>query len=250
MATLKCLACGHDNSVGEESCSSCSSSLNLKLCSACEAINANNADRCHSCNAQFRAEPETATPLDADPVLRVELAEEAPLASRALPAVWRRATDHASKRSTKFAMALGVLPLLAAGLAYGFYLASQPAPQPGLAQKGQAPAPAVSGKIAPPKIAPAPVARSAPPPEPKRTAAAITHTGAAASLPVPEVAPAVPERRRVPVTHTKAALTEAAVATTAPAGAAEGRSVPVETKSDETAGCAPAVVALGLCKSR
>src|SRR4051794_38597797 len=64
MATLKCLACGHDNNVGDQSCSSCSScssSLNLKLCSACEAINAHDAERCHSCKAEFRIEPEVVT---------------------------------------------------------------------------------------------------------------------------------------------------------------------------------------------
>ena len=43
MASLKCLACGHDNKVGDQSCTSCSSSLNLRLCSACEAINARTA---------------------------------------------------------------------------------------------------------------------------------------------------------------------------------------------------------------
>src|SRR4051812_27644036 len=127
MATLKCLACGHDNKVGDEWCSSCSSSLNLRLCSACEAINAHDAERCHGCNAEFRIEPEVVTfdmdaPPSGDPV------EAAAPAGKALPAVWRLATDNARKRSASSAAVLAVLPLLAAGAAYYFYAASQ-APQ-------------------------------------------------------------------------------------------------------------------------
>ena len=310
MATLKCLACGHDNKVGDESCSSCSSSLNLKLCSVCEAINAHNAERCHSCNAEFRAEPEVVTfELDAPPP--GERVEEAPPAGRTLPAVWRMATGRARKSSTKLATALWFLPLAAAGLGVYFYIVlqvpqsaevarkpevaqkveaaqtSEPAPKPEVAPKElakpqsadlkPAQAPAVSGRIAPPKTAPAPLARSTPTPEPKRTTAVVTHTRAAAAeaptktaaaaaplpaatsvpvaasvtiLPVREAPAAIPERSPGTVTHTKAVLTEAAVTIPAPAAATEGRTVPVATRSDEPAGCAPAVVALGLCKSK
>src|SRR5207237_1573244 len=53
MATLKCLACAHDNKVGDQSCAACGSSLDLKLCSACEAVNASSAERCHGCGAAF-----------------------------------------------------------------------------------------------------------------------------------------------------------------------------------------------------
>src|SRR5688572_11136442 len=56
MARLKCIACGQDNKVGEESCARCLSSLNLRLCSACEAINDHTADRCHGCDAEFADE--------------------------------------------------------------------------------------------------------------------------------------------------------------------------------------------------
>jgi len=54
-ATLarKCIACGHDNALGGESCSACGSSLDLKLCGACEAINAAAAERCHACGDAF-----------------------------------------------------------------------------------------------------------------------------------------------------------------------------------------------------
>jgi hypothetical protein len=49
MATLKCLACGQDNNAGEETCTSCSASLDLKLCSACDAIHPAGAGRCPNC---------------------------------------------------------------------------------------------------------------------------------------------------------------------------------------------------------
>jgi hypothetical protein len=327
MATLKCLACGHDNNVGDESCSSCSSSLNLKLCSACEAINANNAERCHSCNAQFRIEPEVVTfEMDAPPGEHVE---EASPPGRALPAVWQIAARQARKRSTRSAAALAVLPLLVAGLAYYFYVPSQAPSEPAVAVKveparrselpaapeparsepvrqpaaelKQAQPPAVSGKIAPPRTAAAP-SRSTPPSEPKRTTAAVTHTRAAgaeassrttaaeaprrttaaraptkttiadtptkstagvvpvavtpvpaanaAIIPVSEAPVAIAESKPMSVTHTKADPTEAAVPTTVPAVVTQARTVPGEATNDQPAGCPPAVLALGLCKSK
>jgi len=318
MATLECLACGHDNDVGDESCSSCSSSLNLKLCSACEAINDNNAERCHSCNAQFRVEPEVvAFELDA-PELR-RLAEEAASSGKALPAVWRLATGQARKRSASSTAVLAVLALVVGGAAYYFYASSAAPAHPasaaattkvGAAQKSEpqprpevsppseparqqaaepAPVPTVSTKIAPPKAA-ATHPRSAPPPEPNRTSASVTHTRAAsahaanrtvpvdtaiktttaadiAALPVVTV-PAVPASEpaangaimpvsdsaagRTSVTQTKADLTEPAITTTTttPPAAAAQRTVPAEGRNDEPAGCVPAVVALGLCKSK
>jgi len=316
MATLKCLACGHDNDVGNESCSSCSSSLNLKLCSACEAINANDAERCHSCNAELRVEPEfVAFELDA-PELR-RLAEEAAPSGKALPAVWRLATGQARKRSARSTAVLAVLPLVVGGAAYYLYASevptqpqaarkveaaqkSEPQPQPELVPAREparqpaaelAPAPAASVKIAPPRAAAA-LSRSAPPPEPKRTTAAVTHTRAgsanaakrtvpvetpiktttgalpvvavpAVTVPVVVAAPAPAASAdimpvsdsaagRTSVTQTKADLTEPAITTTTttPPAAAAQRTVPAEGRNDEPAGCVPAVVALGLCKSK
>src|SRR4029077_10326094 len=107
------LACGHDNNVGDEWCSSCSSSLNLKLCSACEAINANDAERCHSCSAELRIEPRVVT-FEMDTAPPGGSAEAAAPAGKALPAVWRLATDHARKRSSGSTVVFAVLPLLAA----------------------------------------------------------------------------------------------------------------------------------------
>ena len=305
MATLKCLACGHDNKVGDESCVSCSSSLNLRLCSVCEAINAHSAKHCHSCKVEFGAEPEVAATLEADPLPRELEAQEAVPAARMLPAAWRLAAEQARKRSTKSAVTLWALPLVAAGAGYYFYAVSeaphkpQVAPKVEASQKVAAPtsqaetapkeapkpqtvevkppqAPAVSGKIAAPKTASAPVAKSPATADPKRTTGSVTHTRAAGTaLPVATTAvtaapasnaaatttseppAAIPERRGVPVTHTKAVLTEAAAATTAPvaatataAAASEGRSAVAETRNEEPAGCAAPVAALGLCKSK
>jgi hypothetical protein len=56
MGTMNCLACGHHNSVGEESCAACSASLRLTLCANCEAINPEDALRCHNCSAE-RSQP-------------------------------------------------------------------------------------------------------------------------------------------------------------------------------------------------
>jgi hypothetical protein len=314
MATLKCLACGHDNNVGDEWCSSCSSSLNLRLCSACEAINASDAERCHSCNAEFRIEPEVVT-FEMDAPAAAGEPVEAPL--KTLPAVWRLATGQARKPSGRSAALLTVLPLLAAGAAYYFYAASpvaqapqmapthvapigeapqnsEPAPDPEAATREPvrpqtaaqlpdvkpAPAPVVPARIAAPRAATAST-RGARPPEPKRATAAVTHTrGAGAEMPsrtaaaeapartAPVDAPAKTAVTTLPaaaasapaasavilpvserVTHTKADLTESAPVTAAPA-ATQVRTVPAEARSDEPAGCPPAVAALALCKSR
>jgi hypothetical protein len=300
MATLKCLACGHDNKVGDESCSSCSSSLNLKLCSACEAINAHSAERCHGCNADFRAEAAApaleAEPaaLEAEPRPRNGEVHEAQFVYNALPAAWRAAAQEARRRTTSVRVGLWLLPLIALGLGYYSYVALQKShavPAAQAARESRIPAeagrretapavsapavsaPAVSGKLAPPKTAPAPAARNTPVTEPKRATSAVTHTraGAAAlpvaaaaplpaaavlppsqrvATPVSEAPPAATERGRVLVTHTKAVLTETAIAATAPAAATEGRTAPAEARNDEPAGCAAAVAALGLCKSK
>jgi hypothetical protein len=299
--------------VGDESCASCSSSLNLRLCSVCEAINAHSAKHCHSCKAEFGAEPEAAATLEPVAPPREGEAQDAAFAGRTLPAAWRSAAEQARKRSTKLTATLWVLLLVAAGAGYHFYAISQAPQKPQLAQKLEAtrkpaepasqpeaapkelakpqtvevkpPQPAaVSGKISPAKTAPAPVARVAPAPsEPKRTSATVTHVRAggtalpaaaaaataapasnaaaalASQLPAASQRPAAnPERRAVPVTHTKAVLTETAAATTAApvaataaaAAASEGRSALAETRNDEPAGCPDAVAALGLCKSK
>jgi hypothetical protein len=256
MATLKCLACGHDNNVGDESCSSCSSSLNLKLCSACEAINANNAERCHSCNAQFRIEPEVVTfEMDAPPGEHVE---EASPPRRTLPAVWQIAARQARTRSTRSGAALVGLSLLLAGLAYYFYTApsttphQQAAPKVEAIQKSEPDAkperapeepvrpqvaepkqpPTVSGKIAPPKTAAAP-SRSTPPSEPKRTTAAVTHTRSAraevSSRTTPANAPTKTTAAVVPVAVVPVAVVPVAVAPVGvtPVPAANATIIPV-----------------------
>jgi hypothetical protein len=77
--------------------------------------------------------------------------------------------------------------------------------------------------------------------------AAPAPAASAAILPVSDSAAG-----RTSVTHPNADLTEPAITTTTalpPAAAARG-TVPAEARNDEPAGCVPAVVALGLCKSK
>lgn len=70
MATINCLACGHENRGGEETCAACCASLRLKLCLNCEAINPEGAQRCHNCSTErsrplawlFSAEPSPQRP--------------------------------------------------------------------------------------------------------------------------------------------------------------------------------------------
>jgi len=243
MASLKCLACGHDNRVGDESCASCSSSLNLRLCSACEAINAISAERCHSCGAAFGPAAESASVVD-------EVADAAPAVGKLLPMAWVIGAKQATQRGRRVRAALLVLPVLALGSAlYYFYGAPHAAPvkQP-------------AAEIKPPVAAakPAPIAESKVSFEPKRALTAVTHTRVAAvatpAKPAPAAAPAASEsaaavgvERRGRVTHTRAGPNEAAEAGAAPAFA--GASVPSTGAKVEPAGCTPEVVALGLCKS-
>src|SRR5688572_13236446 len=142
MASLKCLACGHNNKVGDESCASCSSSLNLRLCSACEAINANNAERCHSCGAQFG--PETTG--------------EAHIEEKVLPAAWVAGAKQAVLRGRRITVALWLAPALAAvALGYYFYGDPQAAPK----HVGAAQAAPVAMPRVPDATAPATVAKTA-----------------------------------------------------------------------------------------
>lgn len=265
MASLKCLACGQDNKVGDESCTSCSSSLNLRLCSACEAINATSAERCHSCGAQFGPETEPASTLE-------EVADRAPSPGRVLPAAWIAGAEQATRRGWRAGAALWLLPIIAvASATYYFYdgaphaaPAKQPTPEAKQAvleakqvvlELAQ-PAPVVRQ---PPVAAakPAPAAESRTSFEPKRALPPVTHTRLAAAAtpakPAPaaavaasESAPALVERRGR-VTHTRAE--PAAAAEAGAAQAVAGASVPSTQARVEPAACPPEVVALGLCRS-
>lgn len=273
MATLKCLACGQDNKTGDESCTSCSSSLNLRLCSACEAINANSAPRCHSCGAQFSPEAEVTSSVE-------EAGLEAPAYEKVLPSAWVTGAEQATRRDRRATAALWVVPVLAvAGATYYFYGAPQAAPQ---AVAAVPPAPAAAAQIfaikaPPPEIrqpptpkamavqtAPAPVAEKRTAFEPKRALAPVTHTRNAgvetpiktipAAAPVaPAVVSAVTEfppvlvEQRSRVTHTKAGASDIAVAGSTPA--VVETTMPGLAAKLEPAGCAPRVAALGLCKS-
>jgi len=232
MASLKCLACGHDNKVGDESCVSCSSSLNLRLCSACEAINATNAERCHSCGALFGA---AAEPPPAEEV--TEVRSEEPRVEKPLPAAWIAGAAMASRADRRLRAALWIVPVLAVGsAAYYFYGAPQAAPaKPPVAELKRA----------------APLAQEPVVQQVKQMEVEVRRAVAPAKAPqLTESKPAVEAKtspvveRRGRITHTKAEPSEvptAPVALPAAAPAAIG-------KTAEAPACPPGVVALGLCK--
>ena len=220
MATLKCLACGHDNKVGDESCVSCSSSLNLRLCSACEAINATSAERCHSCGALFGA---AAEPPPAEEV--TEVRSEATRVEKPLPVEWIAGAARASRGDRRMRAALWILPVLAVGsAAWYFYSAPQAAPVK---------RPVVEVKQAPAPLAQAPVVQQL-----KQVVVAVENK------PSIEAKTSAVAERRGRITHTKAEPSEVPAAPVAlpAAPAATG-------KTAEPPACPPGVVALGLCKS-
>jgi hypothetical protein len=141
MGTMNCLACGHDNRAGEESCVSCSASLHLKLCGTCEAINAEQAAACHNCGAHFGA---AAGRVEALP------------ARRSLPSTWLISVESGGRRSGLRA-ALWIVPVLAVA-AFGLYSALPGVPVAQavtVADPVALPAPAVvEPKIIEPKVAP------------------------------------------------------------------------------------------------
>jgi ribosomal protein L40E len=65
MSALECLACKHDNKVGDKFCEACGSSLDLKFCPGCEAINGRTATHCRSCAAELPAEAAAEAPAEA-----------------------------------------------------------------------------------------------------------------------------------------------------------------------------------------
>lgn len=282
MATLKCLACGHDNKVGDESCLSCSSSLNLKLCSACEAINANRAERCHSCGSAFIAREPAAVPVLEDAVAFVDLAP-----SKWLPAKVRFVETVLPPRSRARAIALWTAPLVIVVAVLPYYLNGQPSAVAKTAAPVPA-SPAASQALAAPQArteparpvakAPEPGARSAST-DPKRPSA-ITHTRAGAeTAPLAVTAPVATKRvaaqaKAAPAVKTAPAAL-AAPALAAPAAPAYGRVTHTQAPEPGTApavapaaeappavqpqptalkdsslACAPAVAALGLCSTK
>ena len=230
MASLKCLACGHDNKVGDESCVSCSSSLNLRLCSACEAINATNAERCHSCGAVFGA---AAEPPPAEEV--TEVRPEAAGVEKPLPAAWIAGAARASRGDRRLRAALWILPVLAVrSAAWYFYGAPQAAPaKPPVAELKRA----------------APLAQE-PVVQVKQVVLDVRPTVAQAKAPqLTESKPSIEAKtsavaeRRGRITHTKAEPSEVPAAPAAPSAAPA-----VSGTTAESAACPPGVVALGLCK--
>lgn len=283
MATLKCLACGQDNRVGEESCTRCFSSLNLRLCSGCEAINDHTADRCHSCGEAFAddvsaptpaEEPAAATqPPQAEPT-RVEATKveatlefamvEDPSAPRSLPA--RRLIEPPPRRGARFvqvavlwagAIVLGV----GAAYAYHQYQVSGWPALSGLILPKMAPAPKPVESPSAANTAPSsPVAQApAPAAEPKAASAPVAPKIAQSSA-AQATARVEPKQSMAPVTHTRAgsaagetqpparSSVTAPVAATAAAAAIQPSIEKPMNPNPST--CAPAVAALGLCISK
>lgn len=244
MAALKCLACGQENKVGEESCTACSSSLNLKLCSSCEAVNGHTAERCHNCGAGFGPDRPRAGAVVRDPVLVIE---QGP-AGKSLPAIQQRNAQASTARTRRGRRAavfwtLGIA--LATGGAYAYYeLPGVPVAKGFIASAitpKSTPAPVVApgpGFIRPPE---GPAAEK-PPQSPPKTAKA------PAATTTPETSSPPPAPRRAQVTHTKAPEPgeAAAVAASAPAVS----QAPIKKEMNPSADCPPGVAALGLCISK
>ena len=291
MALLKCLACGHENKPGDESCASCTTSLNVKLCGGCEAINASGAAKCYACGAELRAEaPKVKVEDKVEPKIddKIEVIEmERP--ARSFPS--KHVYAH-TPGAAKVVRRVGVLVVLAVvfvagGVASHFWYRNGAASSAG-------PSHTVQGKVAmpvEPKVAPAPVVAPAvsPAPAPATATAAtsgVTHTrvGAAVAAPAPVVeapkaeapkaAAEAPKRKVSPkvAAAAKAAAPMATVPAPEPAAAeatyskvthtrkapAVAIEKPVEAPApvapsrpnaaNQSAGCAPGVAALGLCK--
>jgi hypothetical protein len=109
MATLKCLACGHENPAGAASCATCTSALDLQLCQACEAINAHDARHCHGCGVPLRPGPDSA---QSPPARRDTLASS-----------WVIETSEPRPRG-HFKSAVWLLPVLALTAVAGFHYSS------------------------------------------------------------------------------------------------------------------------------
>lgn len=281
MAKLKCLACGQENKVGEESCTRCSSMLNLRLCSACEAINDHTAERCHGCGEEFTNDVSVSTPaedratfVEPEPARReatkveatVEVAMIEGLAPRSLPT--RRLIDLPPRRGTRIAHAAAlwtgaIVVGLGAGYGYHRYQASggpavsaSSAPEVPLAAKPPAasasaePIPAAEPTVAPapasPKTPKSSATQAKPRAEPKGRVATVTHTQAGSG---PAEAPARPS---APAPHSRVTHTKAPVPGEAAAVAASAATQPPIEKpmNPNPSVCAPAVEALGLCTSK
>lgn len=288
MATLKCLACGQENKVGDESCAACSSSLNLKLCSACEAVNASAAKRCHACGAEFGPEAAAPAAVEESTVFFVQA-----VAEKSLPAT-RRLSDAPrapARRGRAVAWTLAIA--LAAGAGYAYYrhdlpalqlakdylrsvIGSAIAPTPAPAKVVEPTPPAPVAVSAPKPVA---VAESAPPPAPLQTPPKTAKSGLAQAT-----RPAEAKRAPSPVTHTRGGTAPAAAAAAPAIAPAESAAAPApvaarpvrvtHTKASEPGeapavaasaavlsqpridpvkdqpGCPPAVAALGLCISK
>jgi ribosomal protein L40E len=270
MSALECLACRHDNKVGDKFCEACGSSLDLKLCPGCEAMNGRTATHCRSCAAELPADSATEAPAPQMPE-----PPEAPAADQPFRAPQRlRVIEPEYSRGKRVAVStarfFGALSLVGVGaLAYHFYGQWAPtmkavaaAPTVAAAPVGEwraepPPAPA-SAPVAEVKQAPkAPVAQGSLPGVESRSPApakrTVTHTQStsapfsAVSSDFKQTPPAAQSPRRV--THTRPG------ADAAPAEPVQAAVIPTTTDAPAapakaaSAGCPEAVAVLDLCSA-
>ncbi len=279
--TRKCIACGHDNSPGGDSCVSCGSSLDLKLCPACEAINGAGAARCHACGDAFTS-ARAGESIDGrvvavlrEPYVTKSFARRgkryamlfgvvlgmlslplylliagfanrgAPAAERQQPAAAQQQVKTATITAAKTrADAPKVSEATTGVVATADAGAPRPAvPVTGVTHTRRADAP-VSKTVSPEKPAPVAAVNTAPVPAEKTAPAAVI-----AKPPTGDAAPAALAHPHVRVTHTKATAADAAVVPVAGV-ATKVNSLPERSASagnGRAPECDERLAALGFC---
>lgn len=251
----KCLACGRANSAATDACSSCGSSLDLKLCPACEAINASGAARCHACGKDFGSYPQELAVGESGALVVAESANA--------PRSGSRAGRHVAT----------LVALLAAVLAWPAYVlfgSGNRAAVP--AEDGAVLLQAAATKSPVPSAAATPETKTAPALRPAGSAAAVTHTQSAvpsapaaaaqarqkALAPVvvaePPIAdaPPVAVTPHARVTHTKAAPAQAPLDAPMPHWATSrgGISGSASAGAGRLPDCDEPIAALGFCNGK
>jgi hypothetical protein len=233
MSAVECLACKHENKLGDQFCEACGSSLDLRFCPGCEAINGRTATHCRSCAAELPAEAVAESRADAP-------AEAAPEPSFRAPQRWRVIEP---ERSTGRRIALwtgrffGALLLVGLGaLGYHFYgpLAYHYYGQWAPTLKAVVAAPTVSVVPAAPTVAAAPLApKVAAPPAPKVSAPPAPKVG--------EPTPAPASQRRVTDVKPKAAVAQGGLpGVESPAPALPAKRTVTHTQDTSVGPAAPA----------
>jgi Double zinc ribbon len=210
----RCLACQHENKIGERLCEACGSSLNLKLCAACEAVNGDAAVTCYSCGAALGG-----------------------AAGSEVKAEGTLAVAKARRLRARWALSLAALLALTV-LTYQYF--SQPG-ETAVAQSKESEG--ASARVAAPlSSASAPLSSGS---APLRDVALDAATPAAAGQSAGVASTPKASRAHVRVTHTRPAEPGASAASPPPALPA-----PAARERAPAAQCSEAVAALALCEIR